>query len=574
MDLTTNTDYQVVLQWDPVTAGALSLWINPISSSDPKVASNDAFTGTPSNIANDWAFRQATGFGGFLTVSNVVLATTFAEAATNVWATNAVTPQIVYQPAAVTTNFQNTATSIFALANGQGQGSLIYQWQVSSSPANTSPANVTNPNGNTNVLSVDTTTIGNNYYTMIATTPWGLSATSSVAKVAIIAPVGPPSFTSQPVSQTTFSGATVTFTTSVSSPGITTYTWYSNNIVVTAGQVDAGLSSSYTLTAPPVGSTTTFTYKVAVTNDTTTTGIVSTNAVLTVNPIQAVSIAYVRSLIDPVTLLATNTTTPYSITGIVTTFTNITAGNTTSYYLQDGTAGINIFATFGSTFRPAQGDQVTFIGVTSSFSSGMELAADLVNKTYTGGITNSHGNALPAPIVIPFNVTNVNSFTFLATNLAGSRVTLQNVYFITNGAIPISGTSNQTVTVTNAAGQPFFVSFYNLDKDTAGQTLPAFATSVTGVLFGNSTNYSLAVTKFSEIVVPPPASPTLGLSRSGGVLTFSWTDAAYNLQSQTNSLNVGLLTNSASWFNYPGSSPVNITIDSANPTVFFRLLKP
>ena len=56
-------------------------------------------------------------------------------------------------------------------------------------------------------------------------------------------------------------------------------------------------------------------------------------------------------------------TIPYQVTGTVTTFTNITTGNTASYYLQDGTAGIDIFVTGGSTFRPAQGDVVTFVGV-------------------------------------------------------------------------------------------------------------------------------------------------------------------------------------------------------------------
>ena len=369
----------------------------------------------------------------------------------------------------------------------------------------------------------------------------------------------------------------MTLTTSVLSPGTAVYTWYSNNVVVTAGQADAGLSSSYTFTAPPVGSPATFTYKVAVTNETVVNGIVSTGAVVTVNPIQAVSIAFVRSLIDPVTLQATNSTTPYSVTGIITTLTNITSGDTCSYYLQDGTAGINIFATFGSTFRPAQGDQVTFVGVTSSFSSGMELFADTVNRTYTGYTINSSGNPLPAAKIIPFNLTNTTPFVYLATNTAGSLVTLQNVYFGTNTGVVISNTANQYVTVTNSSGTPFVLGFYYYDKDTAGQTLPAFASSVTGVLYGNTTNYSLAVTKFSDIVAASvPVLPIpLTVSKSGNVLTFSWPDASFNMQSQTNTLGVGLQTNSASWVNYPDTSnPLNVTIDPLAPTVFFRLIKP
>jgi len=67
--------------------------------------------------------------------------------------------------------------------------------------------------------------------------------------------------------------------------------------------------------------------------------------------------------------------------------------------------------------------------------------------------------------------------------------------------------------------------------------------------------------------------PVLDVARNGNVLTFSWADAAFRLQAQTNTLNVGL---SGEWSDYPGgsSSPVNVTINPANPTVFFRLISP
>ena len=573
VDLALNTPYQVVAQWDPLTLVGVTIWINPINSSDPSATSTDGVGSGNVNPINSFLFRQASSFGNsFFQITNLAMATTFAEAATNVWATNAVAPAIAYQPAAITTNFLGASgVSLSAVANGQGFGSLTYQWQVSSSPANTSPADVSGANAN--ILTVDTSTLGNFYYTLKVTTPYGLSTTSSIAKMAIVTPVGPPTFVTQPVSQTNFSGATVILTTSVLSPGTPVYTWYSNNVVVTTGQADSGMSSSLTI-AP---ATTTATYKVAVTNETVVNGIVSTDAVVTVNPIQAKSVAFIRSLIDPVTLQANSTTTPYSVTGTITTYTNLTTGDTSSYYLQDGTGGINIFATFGSTFRPAQGDQVTFVGYQQSFSSGLELAANLVTQTYTGGTINSSGNPLPVPVVIPFNYTNITSAAFIATNLAGSRVTLQNAYFGALAGTTISNTVNQNVTVTNASGTPFVVSFYFLDRDTATQTLPTFASSITGVLVGNVTNYTVAVTKFSDIVaasVPVPPIP-LTVSKSGNVLTFSWTGASFNMQSQTNTLGVGLQTNSSSWFNYPDTSnPLNVTIDPANPTVFFRLIKP
>lgn len=65
-------------------------------------------------------------------------------------------------------------------------------------------------------------------------------------------------------------------------------------------------------------------------------------------------------------------------------------------------------------------------------------------------------------------------------------------------------------------------------------------------------------------------APSIVFSQAGNVLTFSWADANYHLQSQTNALSTGL---GGTWFDFPGGagSPVNVTIDPANPAVFFRL---
>ena len=65
------------------------------------------------------------------------------------------------------------------------------------------------------------------------------------------------------------------------------------------------------------------------------------------------------------------------------------------------------------------------------------------------------------------------------------------------------------------------------------------------------------------------AQPTLGIVKSGNTLTFSWT-GPFKLQSQTNSLSVGISNN---WGNYPGgsTSPVVVTVNPVNPTVFYRL---
>jgi fibronectin-binding autotransporter adhesin len=74
------------------------------------------------------------------------------------------------------------------------------------------------------------------------------------------------------------------------------------------------------------------------------------------------------------------------------------------------------------------------------------------------------------------------------------------------------------------------------------------------------------------LTVAPVAPPTLNVVQTGSNLQFSWT-GSFKLQSQTNTLGVGLNTN---WADYPGggTSPVNVTINPANPSVFFRLATP
>jgi hypothetical protein len=77
-------------------------------------------------------------------------------------------------------------------------------------------------------------------------------------------------------------------------------------------------------------------------------------------------------------------------------------------------------------------------------------------------------------------------------------------------------------------------------------------------------------TAASNLVVSAVSSapPTLNVANlGGGQLQFSWTGGG-TLQAQTNSLSVGLGTN---WVDYPGASPVTITIDSANGSVFYRV---
>jgi hypothetical protein len=561
LDLMPNVDYRVVTRWDTVNRTA-ALWVDPVVETDLNVVPTDTITAA---TIVGYGFRQSSP-NPSLQIDDLYVGNGFSDVAVGT-----PKPAIVYvqPPVGPTTNFVGNNATISCV--GGGAGSVTFQWLH----AGTNLVDDANYNGSTsNILTlVSAITNQSGAYKCIVTSTtnsvYASSATSVVAQVVVTATPLPPSFVTQPVSQTVYRGVPVTFSTTVNSGGNVTYQWYSNNIALPT-------ATGPTLTLPSAAVTTNIsgsTYKVAVTNDIVPNGVVSSNAVLTVNNPPHVSIGFLRTLVDPSTFLPTaSSSQPYEVTGVVTTYTNITTGDTSSYFLQDGTGGINIFATFGSTFRPAQGDVVTFTGVLSSFTSGLELVAGDIIRPYTSYSIISNSFPLPTPKPILFSVTNTSTFTYINTNLAGSLVTLSNVFFGASSGTTIAG---GTVTVTNAAGEPFNLSFFTLDPNTFGQILPEFATSVTGVLYGFHPNYSLAVTKFSDIVVPPPAPATLGVSQAGNVLTFSWSAAGYNLQSQTNSLIAGLNTNNASWIDYPdASNPVNVTIDPANPTVFYRLFHP
>lgn len=526
LDLATNVNYKVVISYD--TLGFLgTLWIDPADPSDLKAQTIDSVT---AGTLGFFGFRQSgtTVSAPNLRVDELYVGNAFEDV--NV---GAVKPAIVYYqpPAGPTTNFVNGSMNLSCV--GGGAGTVTFQW----THAGTNLVDDANHTGTTsNILSlVSAVTTQSGAYRCIVTSTtnsiFASSVTSSVANVVITAAPVPPTFITQPVSQSIYRGQNLNLTTTVSSPGNCTFTWYSNNVVVLVTGPDSSGASAFVINN--VVTNNSATYKVAVTNDIAANGVVSTNAVVSVINPPSVSIAFLRTLVDPNNnFTATNSIQPYQATGVITTYTNLTTGNTMSYYLQDATAGINIFATFGSTFRPAQGDVVTFVGVLSSFSSGLELAADTVTKPYTSYTIVGNNSPLPAPLSIPFTITN-SGYANMNTNIAGRLVQLSGVYF-TNAASPIVP---GFLGVTNAAGQWFNLWFSSQALDVIGQTLPDYASSVTGVMFGSqnngSPNFAVAVTKFSDIVTLVPSIP-LDVSFSGGTLTFNWSDPTFSLQSATN----------------------------------------
>jgi hypothetical protein len=508
VDLATNVPYQVVEELDPITLQAATIWVNPInitqsgaSAVDTDYTANDSIGFAATTQVNAFAFRQASSFGSAVfVVTNLAIATTFAEAATNVVPTNAFPPIIAYNLVG-TTNFPGSSFNLSVVADGQGLASLNYQWQENG-------VNISNPNGNSNILPFSSVPAnsGTNTYDVVVTTPYGMSVNSSTVTVAINTQPQAPIIVSQPQPLALYSGQNAVFTVNVATPGNPTYTWYSNNIPVTAGVTSSGFSSSIEI--DNINPANAATYKVAITNDVFATGVVSTSAALTVKVPASVSIGYLHTLVSPSTFLATNVppTIAYQVSGVVTTYTNNTSGNTSSYFLQDASGGINIFVTGGSTFRPQLGDTVTFIGVLSSYTTGLELDADTADNSFPyTSFTDTGTGTLPAPRLISYNIFTNNAYA--NTNLGGLLVELPDVYFGARGGTLTSTSANDQVTVTNSAGKVFNLLFPDLDLDVAGQTLPNYAYDVTGILYSaNSvaTNIIL-VTRMVDMATNAPA---------------------------------------------------------------------
>ena len=81
------------------------------------------------------------------------------------------------------------------------------------------------------------------------------------------------------------------------------------------------------------------------------------------------------------------------------------------------------------------------------------------------------------------------------------------------------------------------------------------ATGVAGI--APASTGTLTVTGYAPVV--------LGAAKTGNTVTFSW-GGVYKLQSKTNNLN-------GTWYDYPGgvTSPVNVQVDPAHTSVFYRL---
>jgi hypothetical protein len=529
IDLKGNIDYQVVLKYDIDNAVAY-LWVNPASESDTaNMAGPTSDSGAVATGLAGLLFRQRTA-GGTVDVRDIAVGTSFADVMTNVLADTSVQVATNFNTVA---NFAGNPALLEVFATSIGGGPLSYQWyQIAAGVTNA----VVGGTNQTYVLSQTAGSDTGNYFCAV-TNSGGIGALSrtNFAITVNATPTGL-SFGSQAASKGASVGSTLTLSASVNGTGPISYQWNFNGSPLTDGQPATALPGDASLVSG--SQTPNLTVKSVSTNETgdfsltaTTTAsvspnsITSSNAHITVNPPVAVSIAFLRSLEDKTTWQPTDTASTFSISGVITTVTNLTSGNTSSYYIQDSTAGINLFVTGDNTFRPTRGDLVTAAGTLSSFNNSLEIVC-VAGNPYEPYAIVSHSNAVPAPAV--FSPTLTNNAGLMETNWESRFVMLTNVFF-PNPAGTYPNGANVTVTnMVNGVPVPFAIFVSAQVAEVTGQPMPTFAWSVLGVISQSksgaysSAGYSLDLTTLADVITDPPPPVTASVALAGANIALSW----------------------------------------------------
>ena len=534
IDLVRNVDYQVVLKYDIDNAEA-QIWINPASESDtPNWSGKTSDSGAAASGLAGFLWRQRTG-GGTVDVRDLAVGLTFASVMTN--SCGAVLVATNYN---TVSTYSGNPALLEAFATSIGGGPLSYQWyKLSGGTSNL----ISGATGQTYLVPQVSSADVANYCCVIANSCGSSASTTTNFAIAVNATLTPPTFSTKMAATLSASvGGKLNLTNAAFGTGPLSYQWDYNGTPLTDGTSVTGQptdlsvvsgAQSPILTVSGLSTNDSGNYRVTVTSAAGGLPFTTTNTTcaLTVSPAKAVSIAYIRSLEDPSTWQVTDTTGIYTVSNaVVTIYTNVTSGTTASYYIQDATAGVNLFITGDASFRPQMGDIVNVSGTLSSFRNVIELLVDSSNPYQFYNIV-GHTNVLPAPYVFPLSLT--NNPGVMETNIEGRICMLTNVYF--NGSLT-TASGNGSLYVTNAGGGPAFQIFFpgGTDLDVRSKTIPnRFAYTITGVMAQflsgayNNATYELYVTRIGDIVTTPPPQPQVSFTKSGNNLVLNWTAVPY-----------------------------------------------
>ena len=475
-DLALNTTYTVVSRL-VINNSSSTLWINPLDETSSSVSGSDSQSAI---TVTSYAFRQpgtATTPGSpTVSIDDLVVGTQFSDAVPG-----SVNPPFIVIPPA-STNVTVGSTASFSVLAG-GDAPLGFQWQF----------NGTNlPGANSSTLTLASVSLDQaGPYDVIVSNGSGTPVTSSTATLTVTAAPEPPAITNQPQSQVALVGDSVTFNVGVSGTPPLTYHWRFNG-TNNPGSPNAAFYTLSSLTTNQSGP-----YDVVVSNS--VGAVTSIVAQLTVTPPPPTNIAALRMLLDPVNYTPTNTTTLFTVEGVVTTHVSMTGPGNLLFYVQDATAGIAVFWSGApGASLPHFGDRVRVTGPLTHFNGLLELTLSFANAQHTVAVISSN-NPIPAAQTFAFSA---QDNAAILDPLEGSYVVASNVFIDLTAPTFVSGAN---VTLTNQAGE-LFVLFVNAQTDVVGQPKPAGPLTIFGVLGQFDTSnprtslYELTPSSFAEIL--------------------------------------------------------------------------
>jgi autotransporter-associated beta strand protein len=232
--------------------------------------------------------------------------------------------------------------------------------------------------------------------------------------------------------------------------------------------------------------------------------------------------------------------------------------------VQSFAGGVNLKHNYSGTTTINEG----VLGIASDFSG--VTGSFLVNS---GGTLRGSGQAIGGPVTVQAGGTFHAGFTAnqIGTLTINNNLSLAGDFIaaINKDVAPSNDVVNVTGTLTY--GGTLIVTNIGTNALVVGDAFPIFPAGGTGTFSAivNPPGATFAFTDGVLTVVSVAAGPTLDYTAlGGGAFQLSWS-GPYVLQWQTNALNTGLSDN---WSDYPdASNPVNVTVNPAIPSAFFRL---
>jgi len=637
MDLSTGVTYTVVILYDNnQSAGdpflGSSLFVNPSEADYENLANsviisphygegyvynNDSTTSTQQEDTEPTQI----GFSPYADagISNVIVATTFAEVNT----TNL--PVFGIQPQSQT-NYSGNPTTFYAVASGVD---ATYQWYSKTYGAlsdGPSYGGVTFVGSQSNTLVVNNLTTSDDYYAIVSDV-YGDSTNSLTATNDVIITPTAPFFNISPANLTNNLFTDTGFTNVASGTGPLSYQWYfapSNNptsFSILSGQTSPALNlnlADYTY----YGSFYVVAYN-SVAGGSIAYG--PTNSIVIIPPLVA-TIGQLHTLMNSeVSLIVANktgtvniNTNNVTVAGYVTSFQNM--GSTyREWFMQDSSGfGLEVYLPgFGTTNAPTVGSYIVASGPMSVFETGLQLQPASPAQAY---ITNAPVIPLaPLPGNAVFNQLATNALGTYAIVHQESLYTFTNVYLYaskTGGALGVSSngahqggssgqydagsytevffTIGQYNATTNNTTMEIFNPTYNFGTNSSapgytsaftGLTIPTNCYQLTGAYIDFEGTPEIEPSRPADYVRTLPAAPSVSIVQTNGGVALTWpytqVGSTYSVQSTTN-LPAAWGTPASSTTAYPayglGYWPTNSNytyIDSnAAPSQFYLISSP